>query len=327
MRGESRRGTRVLISALASCVLAVGVVVLRNPSGAGAGSHLAVDAAPLPAADPTTVVPPTAGAVPPPATVAPTTAPTVTPTTARPSSPPTTRAPTAAPATTRTTAPAAPAPAPTAAASLAPDGASGHYAFLSHDGTRPMRYDPCTPIHYVVNAAQAPPTGLADLQGAVQRLSAASGLTFVFDGLTDEVPVAHRGMAQSTRYPHGWPPVLIGWAQRAQTDLFKNAEVGEGGSTWYGVPGAEVYVTGVVAVDAARDDTLAPGFGGNSMGALLMHELGHVVGLDHVDDPTQLMYPSVTAKPARYGSGDLAGLQEVGRPAGCLSVPVAPWGA
>jgi hypothetical protein len=190
-----------------------------------------------------------------------------------------------------------------------------------------MRYDPCTPIHYVVNPSQAPATGLADLQQAVQRVSAATGLTFVFDGLTDEVPVAHRGMAANPRYPHGWPPVLIGWAQRSQTDLFKGAEVGEGGSTWYGVPGSEVYVTGVVAIDATRDDALAAGFGGSSMGALLMHELAHVVGLDHVDDAAQLMYPTVTSKPAQWGAGDLAGLRILGRSSGCMAVPAPPWGA
>lgn len=323
MPGESRRIGRVAVSALVSCALIAAVAILRNPLGEHASRNLVVDAAPIPAGDsgppaePTTVAPP---AVPP--TAAPTTvvpAPRASAAAASPKAPTVTVARPPSPTTT--------APKAVAQASVPPPaGAAGHYAFLAHDGDRPMRYDPCTPIHYVVNPAQAPSTGLADLQEAVRRISAVTGLTFVYDGLTDEVPMAHRGMAANPRYPHGWPPVLVGWVERSQTDLFKGTEVGEGGSTWYGVPGSEVYVTGVVAVDTARDDTLVAGFGGSSTGALLMHELAHVVGLDHVDDPTQIMYPTVTTKPAEFGAGDLTGLGLLGRSSGCLPEPVPPWG-
>lgn len=186
-----------------------------------------------------------------------------------------------------------------------------------------MRYDPCTPIHYVVNATLGPPNALADLQQAVQRIAAATGLTFVYDGPSAEVPVAHRGITKGN-YP-GWPPVLIGWEQPGSSDLFTAGAIGEGGSTWYGVPGHEVYVTGVVVIDATQNDRVAPGFGGNSLGGVLMHELGHLVGLDHVSDTSQIMYPTVTEKPAVWGAGDTAGLRQVGRLAGCLSEPVPPW--
>jgi len=43
---------------------------------------------------------------------------------------------------------------------------------------------------------------------------------------------------------------------------------------------------------------------------VLEHELGHVLGLDHVDDEHQLMHP--TASKARgLGEGDVAGLQRL----------------
>jgi len=52
-----------------------------------------------------------------------------------------------------------------------------------------------------------------------------------------------------------------------------------------------------------------------------MHELGHVVGLDHPrhGGRLQIMYPVLTRKPAQWGRGDLAGLRFVGAGGGCLT--------
>ncbi|MDQ1395161.1 MAG: hypothetical protein QOG64_420 [Acidimicrobiaceae bacterium] len=222
---------------------------------------------------------------------------------------------------------APPAPTPPALTAAAPaTGSDSHYAFLATDAGRPVRYDPCTPIHYVANLALAPANALADLQEAVRRIGEATGLSFVYDGTTTEVPASHRGITHNPRY-RGWPPVLIGWAAPSDSDLFTAGAIGEGGSTWFGSPGHEVYVTGVVVLDATQNNKVGAGFGGSSLGAVLMHELGHLVGLDHVDDTTQLMYQTVTDKPAAWGPGDLAGLRQVGRSAGCITEPLPPWRA
>ncbi len=46
--------------------------------------------------------------------------------------------------------------------------------------------------------------------------------------------------------------------------------------------------------------------------SVVLHEIGHLLGLDHVADPSQVMYefssPDVTA----YQAGDLAGLEALG---------------
>jgi hypothetical protein len=53
-------------------------------------------------------------------------------------------------------------------------------------------------------------------------------------------------------------------------------------------------------------------------GPVLLHELAHAVGLDHVADATQMMNSTASpGGPTTYGAGDLTGLWQVGASAGC----------
>ena len=55
---------------------------------------------------------------------------------------------------------------------------------------------------------------------------------------------------------------------------------------------------GFVLIDPTSTAAYTAGFGtGVSLGALILHELAHAVGLGHVDDPDQLMYPTLTRRP------------------------------
>jgi hypothetical protein len=79
------------------------------------------------------------------------------------------------------------------------------------------------------------------------------------------------------------------------------------------------YFGGIVVMDA--DATAMRGFGYRyAHGSVLLHELGHIMGLDHVKDPDQLMYsgrhPNFRVRD--FGSGDLEGLRRLGVDAGCL---------
>jgi hypothetical protein len=193
-----------------------------------------------------------------------------------------------------------------------PGGAS--YSFESEDERcRPVRWNPCAPIPYVVNPAGGPANAVALAQAAVDQLARASGLSFRFDGTTDEPAEPSRDIVQP-RYGARFAPLLIGWADSRAL----GGAAGLGGLHFLGTANAPVQaVTGFAYL--ARN--LAT-FGSESLQTgVLLHELGHAVGLDHADDTLQVMnsvgdagQPTTT-----YLDGDLAGLDRVGRAAGCLT--------
>ena len=213
------------------------------------------------------------------------------------------------------------------------------YSFfdLADDGCTPVRWNPCEPVHFVVNPAQAPPTGVDDVREAFARMGEVTGITFVDDGVTDEEGGRRRARYQPGRYGERWAPILVYWQRGAERD--GNTQVVGGG-----IPSqvGGVYVTGVLFLnaDAVTDFTtntpVAGGFGpdhggagpigpaGVTWGRVILHEVGHLMGLSHVRDPRQLMYPETaehTTRPAQFSDGDLAGLRHLGAAAGCLATP------
>lgn len=191
------------------------------------------------------------------------------------------------------------------------------------DQGRPARWDPCRPIRYVVQSGWIPHAGWRDLEEALRRLSAASGLRFVSEGETDELPSRTRAAYQPGRYGDRWAPVLIGWVPGATTDLGLGDGV-QGVSMAVAVPGRDGphLVSAQVVLDASR--RLASGFGpGTTDGEVLLHELAHAVGLGHVLDPTQVMFPQATNSESEFGAGDRAGLAALGASAGCHPAPRA----
>lgn len=192
---------------------------------------------------------------------------------------------------------------------------AGPHSFLvvTADG-RPVTYDPCRPIHYVINPTGMPNRGLEVVREAVREISAATGLAFVEDGVTLEEVVEIREPLQPERYGDRWVPVLIGWVDEVQYPLVSGEILGVGGSTEVGPtgPGSERYVTGDVALDREWFvEALADPSEYGSARAVVMHELGHVVGLDHVADPREVMAEWGTTI-TELGPGDRQGLAAVG---------------
>ena len=213
----------------------------------------------------------------------------------------------------------APPPGKEAAASplgVAP-ASTGSTAYVLPDSPDPgqpfVAYDPCRPVHYVVRQDFAPPGTDQLIQESVAAVSAATGLQFVYDGPTDETPSADREAYQPDRYGKRWAPVLIAWSTPAEVPDLDGRIAGTGGSTSLQLQGEPyVYVTGQVTLDAPDlSGMLSYPNGPALVRAVIMHELAHVVGLQHIDDPTQLMYADNNGQ-LDFGAGDRAGLALLG---------------
>jgi Matrixin len=204
-------------------------------------------------------------------------------------------------------------------------GSTSGYVLNHNPDATVVRWNPCAPVHYRVDLARAPDGALADVREAVARISAATGLRFADDGSTEVIPQSDYGRGTAPTAP---PPLVIAWAAPGRgpgrSDLLGD-ELGWGGWVtrwWSDGDGAHAgrIVTGYVVINTASNE-LPGGFDahpGGSRGELLMHELGHAVGLGHATDPGQLMYPTLGAWPGVWGAGDTAGLRVVGS-GGCLS--------
>nr|WP_246281210.1 matrixin family metalloprotease [Cellulomonas humilata] len=184
---------------------------------------------------------------------------------------------------------------------------------MQPDGSGPVAYSPCRPIHYVVRPDGAPLGGGELVRQAIASVSAATGLQFIDDGETQEAPSVDREAYQPSVYGRRWAPVLIAWSTSAESPELVGDVAGIAGSATVTRAGQTVYVSGSVTLDAEDIAPLvaAPSTQPTALG-IVTHELGHLVGLDHVDDPTQLMYPSTQLLVAGFAGGDRAGLAALG---------------
>ena len=226
----------------------------------------------------------------------------------------------------------APAAAPASASTL------GYSVTKTSAGT--VRWNPCQRrVTYRVNASLAGSSSaarvaaVADVRGAFARLSKATGITFVYLGGSTRIPTG-----STWKNSTGDAEITVAWVnQRSSTRrsslLLRSSSGGYTAATggfaswswpsYSGVRSGTAIMRGYVVVNSAMNSRFRSGFGsGTTRGEMLLHELGHVVGLNHVSSSSQLMYPVLIARTvASYKTGDLRGLSVVGRPAGCVSVP------
>lgn len=209
------------------------------------------------------------------------------------------------------------APAPRGAAPPSPAAAEGTgFRFMRHQGrpATPITWSPCRPIHYVTRPDNAPPDGAEALATAITAVGQATGLRFINDGATTEGPTEDRQPYQPARYGDRWAPVLIAWATPGEVPDFGTDITGEAGPIGLGTPsGDSTYISGTLYLDAQKMTALgATSNGLSAEQVVVLHELGHLVGLAHIDDPSQVMYPRSDGRLSGYNQGDRTGLAALG---------------
>lgn len=189
----------------------------------------------------------------------------------------------------------------------------GEFAFESEGADGPVLHDPCVAIHWVLSTAGMPAGAEPVALDAVASVASHTGLVFAYDGLTRDAAVFD-GPLLVKEDDWEYAPMVIGWGTGAQSSDLGGDTTGVGGARI--TPGAydarEFLRSGTVIIDTSDVGDIAtiPAQRAQTR-AVIMHELGHVVGLGHVSNPRELMFPAATYV-TEWGPGDLQGLAAAG---------------
>jgi hypothetical protein len=120
---------------------------------------------------------------------------------------------------------------------------------LRPDGSDPVTWDPCRPIHYATSGI-APAEGQEILASAFGRLGSVTGFHFVNDGPTSEQATTRRDPFQPDRYGDRWAPVLVAWTTPQEIPELAGSTIGLGGGIAVGDgTGNVTYVSGTLFLD------------------------------------------------------------------------------
>ena len=208
------------------------------------------------------------------------------------------------------------------------------YASLPNGTRQVVRWNGCqTAITYRVNLSGVPlaqrSTVFAETKAALAQISATTKFTFAYKGGTTEIPRVGSMPTQAAE-------LIIAFTSPTKTNYsLAGSTLGQGG-LYYGwvsrtVNGVTSYTVaaqrGFVVIDAPQ--MMSQLKGGTGVGLrrtnLLAHELGHAMGLQHVSDTRQQMYPTLrTTSPYYFYTGDKTGLAKVGKAVGCINTTYMP---
>lgn len=153
----------------------------------------------------------------------------------------------------------------------------------------------CSTLTWTYDGAGAPRGGdagmIADVTAVFDRFAQLTGLRF-------------------RQEAGGRADIEIAWGKAP----FDGPDASAGAAERDGVLGS-----GILTLFTSSDWATTAGFGVRGRGALLYHEIGHILGLGHVKDRRLLMYPihTVGQSPLTPQPGDIAGLRELYAPTSC----------
>ena len=161
-----------------------------------------------------------------------------------------------------------------------------------------------------------PPGGQQLLEDAIAQVSALSGLRFVYDGPTDEyVDNEGRQPYQRARYGDRWAPVLVVWGNPSSEGGYVGGVPLAG---WAGPfpekagDGSQVYVSGWMDLDADWTAAWISKGGEQYVRAMMLHELGHLIGLDHTAAQGMLMNVTGSGGGLTFSPDELRGIESLG---------------
>lgn len=162
------------------------------------------------------------------------------------------------------------------------------------------RWAACGTITLVLNEKNAPAGALEDFKTAAAKLEKATGYDFKVNTTNANAPSG------------AYREVFLSYGRNTDRVLTSSSA---SASAKPRIQGMEI-TGGEITFNIDHDHYYTPGFGEkNSRTTLYMHELGHILGLDHTDDPNQLMYPTMGVT-RDFGAGDKEGFRTL-NPNGC----------
>jgi hypothetical protein len=171
-----------------------------------------------------------------------------------------------------------------------------NYTFeVTNSAGSPARWNPCDSVHYEVVTSGAPAGWQNDISNDISQAANATGLSFVSDGTAASSPSNYDG-------------IVISWASQ----LTGGDTVGLTTYSYYNTPS---FAPQMVAATIQLLSSLTAGGGSGGEQPVLLHELGHALGLAHVNAP-EVMNP-VDQGYTSYHAGDLNGLTHLGSSQGC----------
>jgi hypothetical protein len=182
----------------------------------------------------------------------------------------------------------------------------------------PIYFDECGDISYEVRANYANERDLEFVQDALNIISDTYGRNFVFVGVTDKFAVEETNSN-----------ILINFTSSDESQKLKENR-SERGIDVAGVGGPQTYKSTNKPINGSTASTKGmvwierkywSDYNKIDKVNLIIHEIGHVLGLDHPANLTGQQMGYEDQKTNELGSGDILGLQALSAIAGCREMP------